>query len=55
MRVMSARIKCGKQLGKEKARRSFEMYRALITMVWPFGDVRVRTYWFYLRGLTVEG
>ena len=31
------------------------MYRALITMVWPFGDVRVRTYWCYLRGLTVEG
>jgi glycosyltransferase involved in cell wall biosynthesis len=34
--------------------RTLDMYRDLIAMVWPFGDVRVRTYWFYLRALTVE-
>ncbi|HEV3225604.1 MAG TPA: glycosyltransferase family 2 protein [Acidimicrobiales bacterium] len=34
--------------------RTWDMYRELIAMVWPFGDVRPRTYWFYLRGLTVE-
>jgi glycosyltransferase involved in cell wall biosynthesis len=34
--------------------RTWDMYRELIAMVWPIGDVRWRTYWFYLRGLTVE-
>ena len=34
--------------------RTIDMYRELIGMVWPIGDVRWRTYWFYLRGLTVE-
>jgi glycosyltransferase involved in cell wall biosynthesis len=34
--------------------RTLDMYRNLIAMVWPFGDVRARTYWFYLRALTVE-
>ena len=33
---------------------TWDMYRELIAMVWPLGDVRLRTYWFYLRGLTVE-
>jgi hypothetical protein len=30
------------------------MYRDLLKIVWPIGDVRLRTYWFYLRGLNVE-
>jgi glycosyltransferase involved in cell wall biosynthesis len=30
------------------------MYRALLAMVKPIGDVRLRTYVFYLRHLTVE-
>jgi len=34
--------------------RTLHMYRDLIAMVWPFGDIRVRTYWFYLRALAVE-
>jgi glycosyltransferase involved in cell wall biosynthesis len=34
--------------------RTWDMYRELIAMVWPFGDVRPRAYWFYLRRLTVE-
>jgi glycosyltransferase involved in cell wall biosynthesis len=34
--------------------RTLDMFRDLIAMVWPFGDVRPRTYWFYLRTLTVE-
>ncbi len=38
----------------EGLRRTWEMYRALLTMLWPLGDVRWRTYGFYLRGLTIE-
>jgi hypothetical protein len=38
----------------EGAVRTVHMYRDLIAMVWPFGDIRLRTYWFYLRALTVE-
>jgi hypothetical protein len=30
------------------------MYRDLLGMVWPFGDVRLRSYWYYLRALTIE-
>jgi len=45
------RDKHGRWLG---VRRTWDMYRDLIAMVWPFGDVRLRTYWFYLRGLRVE-
>jgi glycosyltransferase involved in cell wall biosynthesis len=33
---------------------TFAMYRELLGMVKPWGDVRLRTYWFYLRHLTVE-
>jgi hypothetical protein len=29
------------------------MYRELLSLLLP-GGVRWRTYWFYLRGLTVE-
>ncbi len=33
---------------------TLRMYHALLAMVKPFGDVRLRTYVFYLRHLTVE-
>ncbi len=39
----------------EGLRRTWHMYRALLAMLKPVGDVRWRTYWFYLRGLTIEG
>jgi glycosyltransferase involved in cell wall biosynthesis len=45
------RVKLGRWPG---VRGTWSMYRELLTIVWPIGDVRLRTYWFYLRGLTVE-
>lgn len=33
---------------------TWRMYCALLAMPRPFGDVRLRTYWFYLQGLTIE-
>ena len=45
------RVKLGRQQG---VRSTWSMYRDLLKIVWPIGDVRLRTYWFYLRGLTVE-
>ena len=45
------RVKLGRWAG---VRSTWSMYRALLKLVWPIGDVRLRTYWFYLRGLTVE-
>jgi glycosyltransferase involved in cell wall biosynthesis len=45
------RVKLGRWPG---LLRTWDMYRELIGLVWPLGDVRLRTYWFYLRGLTVE-
>ncbi len=38
----------------EGLRRTWQMYRSLLSMLRPIGDVRWRTYWFYLRGLTIE-
>lgn len=38
----------------EGLRRTWLMYRDLLSMLRPIGDVRWRTYFFYLRGLTVE-
>jgi glycosyltransferase involved in cell wall biosynthesis len=38
----------------EGVQRTWDMYRELTATIWPFGDVRPRTYWFYLRALTVE-
>lgn len=35
-------------------RRTWHMYRSLLSMLRPIGDVRWRTYLFYLRGLTIE-
>jgi glycosyltransferase involved in cell wall biosynthesis len=45
------RVKFGRWEG---VRGTVAMYRELLKLVWPIGDVRIRTYWFYLRGLTVE-
>ncbi|MGH9182768.1 MAG: glycosyltransferase [Acidimicrobiales bacterium] len=43
------------KLGRlEGVRRTWWMYRAIFSVMFPFGDIRWRTYWFYLRGLTVE-
>lgn len=38
----------------EGMRQTWRMYRSLLSMLQPIGDVRWRTYWFYLRGLTIE-
>ena len=35
-------------------RRTWRMYRELLSMLRPFGDLRWRAYGWYLRGLTVE-
>ena len=54
MHGVSHRTKRDK-LGRRRGMLStLHMYGDLIGMVWPFGDIPVRTYWFYLRGLTVE-
>ncbi len=34
--------------------RTASMYRELLSMVRPVGDVRLRTYWFYLRALEID-
>lgn len=38
----------------EGLRRTWQMYRDLFSLLRPIGDVRWRTYFFYLRGLTIE-
>ncbi|MGK2929344.1 MAG: glycosyltransferase family 2 protein [Acidimicrobiales bacterium] len=38
----------------EGLRRTWHMYRDLLSVLRPIGDVRWRTYLFYLRGLTIE-
>ena len=38
----------------EGFRRTWDMYRDLVSMLRPIGDVRWRTYWYYVRGLTIE-
>lgn len=48
------RTKRDKFGGLEGLRRTWHMYRDLLSMLKPLGDVRWRTYWFYLRGLTIE-
>lgn len=53
MRGVSHRTKREKHGRLEGFKRTWSMYRELLGMVKPFGDVRVRTYWFYLRKLTV--
>ena len=44
------------KLGRaEGLRRTWWMYRDLLSMLVPLGDVRWRTYWFYLRQTAIEG
>lgn len=51
---VSHRTKRDKHGVVEGFKRTWSMYRELLTLLRPVGDVRWRTYWFYLRGLTVE-
>lgn len=54
MRGVFHRTKRDKFGRTEGLRRTWRMYRSLLSMLAPIGDVRWRTYWFYLRGLTIE-
>ncbi len=45
------RAKVGRRQG---LRQTGRMYRSLVSLLVPIGDIRWRTYWFYLRGLTIE-
>ena len=54
MRGVFHRTKRVKHGRLEGVLRTLDMYREIISMVWPIGDIRWRTYWFYVRGLTVE-
>jgi glycosyltransferase involved in cell wall biosynthesis len=45
------RDKLGKLAGY---RGTFRMYRDLFGLLRPFGDIRWRAYWWYLRGLSIE-
>jgi glycosyltransferase involved in cell wall biosynthesis len=54
MKGVSHRTKRDKHGPIEGYRRTYWMYRELLRMLRPVGDVRWRTYWFYLRNLTVE-
>ena len=54
MHGVSHRTKRDKHGTVEGYRRTYWMYRELLRMVKPVGDVRWRTYWFYLRNLTVD-
>jgi glycosyltransferase involved in cell wall biosynthesis len=54
MKGVSHRTKRDKHGAIEGYRRTYWMYRELLRMLRPVGDVRWRTYWFYLRNLTVE-
>ena len=55
MRGVSHRTKRDKHGRREGVRRTWAMYREVVATIWPFGDVRARTHWFYLRALTIEG
>ena len=48
------RTKRDKHGPAEGLRRTWWMYRDLLSMLPPLGDVRWRTYWFYLRQTTIE-
>ena len=51
---VSHRTKRDKHGRREGLRRTWWMYRDLLSMLPPVGDVRWRTHWFYLRQTTVE-
>jgi len=48
------RTKRDKHGRAEGLRRTWWMYRDLLSMLPPIGDVRWRTYWFYLHQTTIE-
>ncbi|CAN5868121.1 hypothetical protein BH23ACT1_BH23ACT1_02220 [soil metagenome] len=48
------RTKRAKVGRREGLRQTWRMYRSLVSLLVPIGDIRWRTYWFYLRGLTIE-
>ena len=54
MRGVSHRTKRDKHGRREGLRRTWWMYRELLSMLPPLGDVRWRTYGFYLRQSTIE-
>jgi hypothetical protein len=57
VRVMTGaqhRTKRAKVGRREGLRQTWRMYRSLVSLLVPIGDIRWRTYWFYLRGLTIE-
>ncbi|MBW3580422.1 MAG: glycosyltransferase [Actinobacteria bacterium] len=47
------RTKRAKVGRREGLRQTWRMYRSLLALLRPVGDIRWRTYWFYLRGLTI--
>jgi glycosyltransferase involved in cell wall biosynthesis len=53
MQGVSHRTKRDKHGSVEGWRRTYWMYRELLRMLRPVGDIRWRAYWFYLRNLTV--
>jgi glycosyltransferase involved in cell wall biosynthesis len=53
MKGVSHRTKRDKHGAVEGWRRTYWMYRELLRMLRPVGDIRWRAYWFYLRSLTV--
>ncbi len=54
MRGVYHRTKRDKLGRVEGLRRTWWMYRDLLSLLPPVGDVRWRTYWFYLRQTTIE-
>jgi glycosyltransferase involved in cell wall biosynthesis len=54
MRGVSHRTKRDKHGAVEGWRRTYWMYRELLRMLRPVGDIRWRAYWYYLRNLTVD-
>jgi len=55
MRGVSHRTKRDKFGVVDGFRRTWRMYRHLVSMLRPIGALRWRTYWRYLRGLTITG
>ncbi|MGI8759499.1 MAG: glycosyltransferase [Acidimicrobiales bacterium] len=45
------RDKVGRRRGLAQ---TWQMYKALVSLLVPLGDIRWRTYWFYLRDSTIE-
>ncbi len=54
MEGVQHRTKRAKVGRREGLRQTWRMYKSLVSLLIPLGDIRWRTYWFYLRGLTIE-